>query len=134
MKRILALCLLAATLSGCASFNKVYDTVTGATVSPAAVIVAGNSFDALEATATNYLVFCKANKALATCSNYVAVRKAILPAIRSGRVARNNLENFMTANPGQLGPSGLYNALVASINTVQAVINTYQLGSVGTSR
>lgn len=131
MTRLLAIIALAFVLSGCASLSKVYDTVTGATVSPAAVVVAGNSFDALEATATNYLTFCKANKVLAACSNYVAVRKAILPAVRSGRVARNNLENFLTANPGQLGPSGLYNALVASINTVQAVISQYQLGSVG---
>lgn len=131
MRRVFLALTVAFTLSGCASISKVYDTVTGATVSPAAVVVAGNSFDALEATATNYLVFCKANKALAACSNYIKVRKAILPAVRSGRVARNNLENFLTANPGQLGPSGLYNALIASINTVQAVINTYQIGSVG---
>lgn len=134
MKRFLPIVLLALALAGCASLSNVYNTVTGATVSPAAVIVAGNSFDALEATATNYLTFCKANKALATCSNYVAVRKAILPAVRSGRVARNNLENFLSANPGQLGPSGLYNALVTSINTVQAVINQYQIGSVGVAK
>jgi hypothetical protein len=130
VKRILGIGLLALALSGCAAIQQDWAIVTGATVSPAAVIVAGNAFDAVEATATNYLTFCKANRTVAGCGSYVAARKAILPAVRSGRVARNNLENFLTANPGQLGPSGLYNALVTSINTLQAVAAQYNITGV----
>ena len=130
MKRLLLVAFLGTSLAGCASLQKTYDTVTGATVSPEAVLVAGNSFDALEATATSYLTFCKANRALPICSSYVAARKVILPAVRSGRVARNNLENFLTQNPGQLGPSGLYNSLVAAISTLQGVINQYAVAGV----
>jgi hypothetical protein len=127
MRKLLILAAVGLSLGGCASVTKTWDTITGATVSPAAVIVAGNSFDAIEATATNYLTFCKANRSVAGCGSYLSARKAILPAVRSGRVARNNLENFMAANPGALGPSGLYNALVTSINTLQAVATQYNI-------
>jgi hypothetical protein len=126
MKRLIPF-LLAFCLAGCATLQQDYAIITGATVSPAAVIVAGNAFDAIEATATNYLTFCKANRTVAGCASYVTARKAILPAVRSGRVARNNLENFLTANPGQLGPSGLYNALVTAINTLQGVATQYNI-------
>lgn len=130
MKSLIIIASLAIGLGACSTLKQDYAIITGATVSPAAVIVAGNAFDALEATATNYLTFCKANPTVAGCGNYVAARKQILPAVRSGRVARNNLENFLTANPGQLGPSGLYNALVAAINTLQGVATTYSIAGV----
>ena len=132
MKKLVILCVL--LLGGCAQIQKDWNIVTGATVSPAAVIVAGNAYDALEVTATSYLQFCKANRPLAVCSSYVAARRQILPAIRAGRVARNNLEAFLVANPGQLGPSGLYNVLIASINTVQGVISQYNLTASGASK
>lgn len=130
MRKLLAIAVLAVGLAGCATFQKDYAILTGATVSPAAVIVAGNSFDAIEATAGNYLAFCKINRALPVCASYVSARKVILPAVRSGRVARNNLENFLIANPGALGPSGLYNALVAAINTLQGVATQYNIAGV----
>lgn len=129
MKRLIALCV-ALSLGGCASLQQKWDAVTGATVDPTAVIVAANSFDALEATATSYLTFCKANKALPVCSGYVAARKRILPAVRSGRVARTNLENFLQQHPGQLGPSGLYDSLTSAIGTLQQVIAQYNVGAV----
>jgi hypothetical protein len=123
--------LLALSLGACANnpFTKVWTTITGSTVDPTTVIVAANSFDALEATATNYLTLKRCTGTNGPiCRNPVATAK-IIPAIRSGRVARNNLEQFMKDNPGQLGPSGLYNALVASINTLQSVYATYNIGA-----
>lgn len=129
MKRLIPL-LLVFGLAGCATLQQDYAIISGATVSPAAVIVAGNSFDAIEATATNYLAFCKANRAIAGCAGYVQARKVILPAVRSGRLARINLENFLQANPGALGPSGLYNALVTSLNTLQGVASQYNIAGV----
>lgn len=127
MKRILVIALVSLSLGGCASLQKTWGIVTGATVSPQAVIVASNAFDALEGTATNYLTFCRANRAQPACVNYVAARKAILPAVRSGRVARISLEQFLAANPGQLGPSGLYNALIAAVNTLQGAAQQYAI-------
>ena len=46
-----AVCLLGIALAGCAQVNKIWSTLTGATVSPTAVIVAANSFDAIGAPA-----------------------------------------------------------------------------------
>jgi hypothetical protein len=129
MKKLFALALVLA-LAGCASnpFTKVYNIVTGATVDPTSVIVAGNAFDALEASATNYLRLprCTLNGS-PVCRSPKATPK-IIQAVRAGRVARNNLESFYAANPGALGPSGLYNALVASINTLQAIFIQYNVG------
>jgi hypothetical protein len=131
MKRLIPVLLLALALAGCASnpFTKVWSTITSATVDPTTVVVASNSFDALEATATNYLKLVRCNGTNGpVCRNPAATAK-IIPAVRSGRVARNNLEQFLKDNPGQLGPSGLYNALVASINTLQGVYTTYNVGA-----
>lgn len=128
MKKLVPALLLALALAGCASLTKTWDAVTGATVSPAAVIVAANAFDALEVTATNYLRLKKCNGTNPVCRD-PAVTKIIVPAVRSGRVARNNLEQFLKDNPGKLGPSGLYNALTSSINTLQGVIATYNVGA-----
>ena len=132
MKKLLAIAALAASLGGCATLSTEWanlsnavGTVTGSTVSPQAVIVAGNAMDALEGTAANYLNFCKANRTNVTCVNYVAARKKIIPAVRAVRVARVNLESFMAAHPGQLGPSGLYDALTAALATAQSIANQY---------
>lgn len=122
---------LSFALGGCATVSKDWGILTGSTVSPQAVIVAGNAYDAIEASATNYLTFCKANRTVAGCKGYVSARAAILPAIRAGRVARNNLEAFLIANPGQLGPTGLYNALIAAVNTMQDIASQYQINAVG---
>lgn len=130
MKRLLLIGALAASLGGCANLKNDWNAITGATVSPTAVIVASNSFDALEATATSYLTFCKANRAMSSCANYVAVRAKLIPAIRSGRVARNNLETFLQQNPGALGSSGLYNALVSAVATIQGVVTQYSISGV----
>ena len=52
-------------------------------MSPAAVLVAGNSFDAVEKTATNYIVFCTAHRANPACANFITIRGKLVPAIRS---------------------------------------------------
>lgn len=121
------------TLGGCASqfgqkVEGVVSAITGATVSPQAVIVASNVFDGLERTATNYLRLKKCNGSTPICRDPGAT-KALIPAIRSGRVARNNLQQFMKDHPGQLGPSGLYDALQTSINTLQSVFAQYNVGA-----
>jgi hypothetical protein len=133
MRKIFALLLLAPLLGGCATpfgqeIQNVFNAATGATVSPAAVLVAGNSFDAVEKTATNYIVFCTANRANPACTNFITIRAQLVPAVRSGRTARNNLEAFMKANPGALGPTGLYHALQAAVQTLQDVMTQYNIG------
>jgi hypothetical protein len=134
LKRILAIAGLAFALAGCAQMqaieqkvSTVVSAVTGATVNPQAVLVASNIFDGLEVTATNYLRLPKCNGSTPVCRDPAAT-KAIIPAIRSGRVARNNLQQFFRDHPGQLGPSGLYDALQSSIGTLQSIYAQYQIG------
>lgn len=127
MKRFIPL-LLVLSLGGCASFTNAWNTATGASVSPQAVYVARNSFDVIEVTATNYIVFCKVHPVTVGCSK-TAIAK-LIPAVRSGRVARSNLTQFQKNNPGVLGTTGLYNALVAATNTVQAIATQYNITGV----
>lgn len=135
MKALLAI-PFALFLGGCATFGtlerdalNVWNVVTSTSISPQAVLVAANSYDALEASATNYLRLktCSLNSG-PVCKDPRAV-KAIIPAVRAGRVARNNLEQFLKDHPGQLGPSGLYDALGSSVRSIQAIYAHYQIGS-----
>ena len=121
----LAVLLLALSLGGCASWQNAWNTITAAQVTPAVVFVAGNTFDALEATATNYLRLPKCSSASGPICRDANATKQIIPAVRAGRVARNNLEQFFHDHPGQLGPAGLYAALQTAINTLQTVFSQY---------
>lgn len=130
MKKLLIPLLALSLLTGCAGelqkFKSAYEVVTSSSVSPTMVYVAANTFDALEATATNYLRLPKCGGSVVVCRNQNAVA-AIIPAVRSGRVARNNLEQFLKDHPGQLGPQGLYDALTQSITTLQTIYTQYNV-------
>ena len=127
MRKILAIGLLAASLVGCAQLQSDWSAITGASVSPTAVIVAANAFDGVEATATNYLRLKKCSALTGPVCRNPAATAAIIPAIRSGRQARNALETFMQQNPGVLGPTGLYNALTAATSTLEQIFSTYNI-------
>lgn len=113
--------LLALSLAGCASLGQKISTawqiVTSAAVSPTQIIVAGNAFDALEVTATQYLLYCK-SVAYVPKACALGNRKPVVAAVRAGQAARNALEPYVTA--GTAGPSAIYNSLVAAIQTLQA--------------
>jgi hypothetical protein len=133
-----ALALTAATLGGCApgSFGAkvegVVSAMTGATVSPKAITILASTYDALEATAKNY-VDPRLNKRC-NGSNGPICRDpdatiALNKAIRSGRVARNNAKQFLRDHPGQLGAQGLYDALEAAVSTLEAIFKQYSIGA-----
>ena len=129
MRKILISLTIVLSLAGCASIQNVYDTLNGTTVSPTAVYVAANAFDAVEATATNYLRLHKCTATSGPVCRSPTATAQIIPAVRAGRVARTNLENFMQQNPGALGPVGLYNALTTATNTLQAIVSQYRVGN-----
>ena len=108
-------------LSGCAALS----TLEGTTVSPTQVIVAGNSFDAVEATATNYLLLplCPG----ATLCRTQAATSAIIPAVRAARTARNQLEAYVNANPGSPAPVSLYNTAIAALNALESALAQYNV-------
>jgi hypothetical protein len=133
----LALAVLASTLGGCApgSFGAkvqgVVSAMTGATVSPQAIIILANSYDALEATAKNYIdprLNKRCNGSNGPICRDPNATLALNTAIRSGRVARNNAKQFLRDHPGQLGAQGLYDALQAAVSTLEAIFKQYSIG------
>ena len=121
MKKVLLAISLALSLGACASLQTVWSEVTGASVSPTQILVAANAFDAGEATATHYLLFCKATvPAPSYCA--LSTRKSVVTAVRAGRVARTQLEPYIVS--GSAGPAALYNTLVDAITTLQSQIPT----------
>jgi hypothetical protein len=132
-----AAALLSLSLAGCATqfgqkVEGVVSAITGATVSPEAIIILANSFDAMQVTAKNYI-----NPALnkrCTGTNGPICRDpnatiALNKAIRTGRVARNNAKQFLRDHPGELGPQGLYDALQLSVGTLQSIFSQYNIGA-----
>jgi len=126
MKKFLLIVPLLFTLGACASLQADWAIVTGASVSPTQIIVAANAFDAGEASATQYLLYCKATVPAPTyCA--LATRQAIVRAVRAGRVARAQLEPYIVS--GTAGPSAIYNTLVDTVVALQS-----QIPSTGASK
>ena len=119
MKKILLACTLALSLGACATIKADWAIVTGVSVSPTQIIVAANAFDAGEASATQYLLYCKA---AVSAPSYCALttRQAVIRAVRAGRVARSQLEPYIIS--GAAGPAALYNTLVATVTSMQSQI------------
>jgi hypothetical protein len=118
MKKLLLIIPLALSLGACASLQTAWSVVTGVSVSPTQILVAANAFDAGEASATQYLLFCKANPAQSVCA--LKTRQAVVSAVRAGRVTRNQLEPYIVSNTA--GPAALYNALVATVTALKSQI------------
>lgn len=129
MRKILLIAALAVGLAGCAQITTAWNALTGATVSPQAVYIAANAFDAVELTATNYLRLPRCHTGGPVICRSPSATAQIVPAVRSGRVARNNLEQFMKDHPGQLGPQGLYDALTGATATLKGIFAQYNIGA-----
>lgn len=127
MNKVLLILALVVTLGGCSQFDRVFSSAGDIQVSIVTVAVAGNTFDAVEATATNYLRLVKCNGSNGPICRSPTATKRIIPAIRAGRVARNNLEQFFIDHPGALGPKGDYDALLSAISTLQSIFNQYNI-------
>lgn len=118
MRKLLLVIPLALSLGACASLQTTWNMITGVSASPTQIIVAANAFDAGEASATQYLLYCKANAAVSYCA--LKTRQAVVSAVRAGRTARNQLEPYIVS--GTAGPVALYNTLVAAITSLQSQI------------
>lgn len=120
MKKLLVILLAAAGLGGCAQITTAYNAFEGINVSPTQILVEANSFDAVEATAKNYLNWCTANKALPAAASpcALATRQKVVATVRAGRAARAQLEPYITN--GTAGPATIYNALIAAVTTLQS--------------
>jgi len=115
--RKIALLAAALALSGCAALHtieNVYTYASTATVQPQTIIVAANAFDAAEATATQWLLYCRAHQG--ACAK--ETRRTVIRAVRSGRAARNQLETYLSQSIP--APGAIYNTLVVAINQLNA--------------
>ncbi len=131
MKRFLLVLALIIPLTGCAAladFKNAFDTVTSATVTPQAIVIASNSFNAVEASATNYLNLTRCDKTTSKVCRDKAVTAILIPAVLNARKARNDLIAFQRTHPGQLGTQGLYDALRQSVMTLTGIMSTYHIG------
>lgn len=125
MRKLMLAAALALGLGGCAAVSSAWNDVhaiTGAvqsaSVSPKAIYVAVNAFDAVEITATNYLDQCPRPTPTGLCYGADKVRAAVIPAIRSGIIVRKKL--VAAARAAGDGPV----ALTADWNTLQSVTAT----------
>ncbi len=130
MKKIFLIAALTILLGGCqgtrfGDFIANIQSVASGTISPQAIYVAANTFDAVEVSATNYLMLKKCPIAAPFCRSPIAT-KALIPAIRAGRVARNNALQFVQDHPGQLGLQGLYDALTTATDAIQKILTQYK--------
>lgn len=108
-------------LPGCARLKQAYETVSEAKVPPKLILIAANSFNAAKATATNYIRYCTPNPAPAGCNDKI-IRGTLIPNMKAGTEAREKLELFMDEHPGELGPKGTYDALIASTDVINAIV------------
>jgi len=115
---------LALSLGACSNMQTLYGEVTSTSISPQAALAAANAFDALEVTATAYLSLPPCGGAIVTCRNATAV-KNIVPAVRSGRTARNAIEALLQSNSGAAIPIANYNTLEAAIQTLQSTYTQF---------
>lgn len=118
MKKLILALGIVLSLGACAELQKlrtVYQEVSSATVTPQQIYIAANTFDGVQATATQYLNYCRANLTTAICS--ADNRRIVIRGVRAGRAARNQLETYLTQ--GTAAPAAIYNTLVAAITNLQ---------------
>lgn len=126
MRPLITISLLALTLSSCA-LARAYSTLSDLSISPQLVLLAGNSFDAVEITAKNVIVACTPVARPSACAGLNV--PVLVSSIKAGRDARDGLEGFAAAHPGALGSAGLYDALLAATSTITKAVNTFNSGA-----
>ena len=122
-----ALALACFATTGCAELRDAVSTVTQASVTPEEVTLAASAFDGFEVLATNYNRLRRCDGSNGPVCRDPSVTPVLRAAVRTGRVARNNLKQFLRDHPGQpLGTQGDYDALVAATKTIRDATAAYR--------
>jgi len=127
--KIFAAGAIVLSLSACVATSDITSAVSSLTqvqVTPEAVVLASSAFDASKVTATNYLRLRKCDGTNGPVCRDPVLTVKVNQAVQSGTIARNGLKAFARANPGVLGPSGLYNALTGATATLKASLAAYE--------
>lgn len=119
-------------LAGCSGTNPLiefkdrvsnaYSVLTEAKVSREAVVLARTTFDAAEVTATNYLRLQRCTPMNRPVCREAKYTQPIEVWILKGRDARNRLTLFMKQHPNELGPKGVYDALVEATRGIRSIV------------
>jgi hypothetical protein len=125
---MVAIVTVALSISGCAKLTNAYKTITEAKVPAQTLIVAANGFNAAKSVATTYINYCSPKPQPVGCSND-AIGK-LIPAMRAGTKARDDIETFIDQHPGELGAQGLYDAVVAATNTINQIKQQYSIDAI----
>lgn len=128
MKKLALLLIVALSLGGCAGLTRAFDAATSSSLSPQTVVIARNSFDAIESSANNYLNLTRCDKTTSKACRTKEISAILGPAVLNARKARNDLVAFQKSHPDQLGTQGLYDALELSITTLTGIMSTYHIG------
>lgn len=115
MKRLGLILGLALGLGACSTLTQLQQ-VAGTAVTPTQAIIAANAFDAIEAGATGYLTFCKANPTSTSCTKTII--SSVVQYVRAGRAARNQMETYIQTSATI--PTAVYNSVVAAVNNLKA--------------
>lgn len=127
-KLFLAAALSASLLAGgCSNVQQSWDILTSAQVPPKEILIAAQGVNAVEATATNYLNLRRCTGSNGPICRDPVVTVQIIPAVQSLREARNNAVLFLKTHPGQLGPSGLIDAINTAADTLNAIYAKYNI-------
>ena len=127
MRNMLRAFLLACALlplGGCTTIQTAWNLATGQSISPNAVYVLVNTYDAAVSSAKNYDSLPTCPTGAPVCKT-LSVVKIVDAAVRTGRVARNQLESYVNANPGELVPVTEYQALTTAVQTIQTYVTIH---------
>ncbi|MDE2106269.1 MAG: hypothetical protein KGL39_54115 [Patescibacteria group bacterium] len=115
---------LAGALAGCAGSTA---SLVSSTVNPNYAYSAVQAFNVAETTADGYLRLpaCVSGGS-SICRDYGAASK-IVPLVRTGRAARNQVVAALHASNGAAIPVASYNNLQAIVATLQSVYTNYNI-------
>ena len=124
MRKLVIAGAMALALAGCSGIQKTLDAISTATISGSSAVVVANAFDGIEITAAGYLQQPKCGKTAAVVCRNASATAQIIPAIRSGRVVRNQIELCLAAASC---PQTLTDKLSAINDTLKGVFVTYNI-------
>jgi hypothetical protein len=132
---LLAAAIGALALGGCATtggfgaatqdLTNVANVINNTNVTPQAVVIAANSVDALQDTATAYLRLPRCVAGGTRICRVSAATGPIKRTVLAMRSARRDLEAYLRTHPGSAPPPDLYTKVAAAVTALSNVIDQY---------
>lgn len=124
MRKLALAGAMALALAGCSTAQKVFDAIQEATIPGSKAVIIANVYDGIELTAAGYLEQPKCGKTASVICRDPRATAQIIPAVRSGRVLRNQIEICLQL---QSCPQTLTDKLAAINDTLKGVFTQYNI-------